>query len=127
MQILQLQLDTHACYTSMVFCSDMPFSDKLCGILLIRINSATDDEGQIMEEIVNRSLCAVEQQMKLKELDEKHQNSIFALREDQHKTLLEVHALLFFFFFFFFFIIIINVSLMCATHEHVIQCILGFY
>jgi hypothetical protein len=89
MQILQLQLDTHACYTSMVFCSDMPFSDKLCGILLIRINSATDDEGQIMEEIVNRSLCAVEQQMKLKELDEKHQNSIFALREDQHKTLLE--------------------------------------
>jgi hypothetical protein len=126
MQILQLQLDTHACYTSMVFCSDMPFSDKLCGILLIRINSATDDEGQIMEEIVNRSLCAVEQQMKLKELDEKHQNSIFALREDQHKTLLEVHALLFFFFFFFF-IIIINVSLMCATHEHVIQCILGFY
>ncbi len=100
----------------------MPFSDKLCRILLIRINSATDDEGQIVEEIVNRSLYAVEQQMKLKELDEKHQNSIFALREDQHKTLLEVHALLFFFF-----IIIINLSLMCPTHEHVIQCILGFY
>jgi len=77
-----------------------------------------------MEEIVNRSFCAVEQQTKLKELDEKHQNSILALREDQHKTLLEVHALLFFFFFF---IIIINVSLMCPTHEHVIQCILGYY
>jgi hypothetical protein len=106
----------------MVFFSDMTFSDKLCGILLIRINSAMGDEGQIMEDIVIRSLCAAEQQMKLKELDEKHQNSIFALREDQHKRLLEVHALLFFFF-----IIIINVSLMCPTHEHVIHCILGFY
>jgi hypothetical protein len=103
----------------------MTFSDNLCGILLIRIDSAMGDEGQIMEHIVNSSLCAAERQMKLKELDEKHQNSIFALREDQHKRLLEVHALLFFFFFFF--IIIRNVSLMCPTHEHVIHCILGFY
>lgn len=63
--------------------------EECLNLLESQINSATDDEGQIVEEIVNRSLYAVEQQMKLKELDEKHQNSIFALREDQHKTLLE--------------------------------------
>lgn len=63
--------------------------EECMNLLKSQINSATDDEGRIMEEIVNRSLCAVEQQTKLKELDEKHQNSILALREDQHKTLLE--------------------------------------
>ncbi|CAM6022789.1 unnamed protein product [Sphagnum balticum] len=63
--------------------------EECMNLLESQINSAMGDEGQIMEDIVIRSLCVVEQQMKLKELDEKHQNSIFALREDQHKRLLE--------------------------------------